>query len=223
MLKSFKAYRVHAENDRTLARFDTVTINQIGTGGVVIHSLFSDINYKDALAVTGKGRIMKRFPLVAGIDVAGIVHSSDDPRFAPGDQVLVVGCGLGEATDGGYAEYVRVDANWVVPLPQGLTLRESMAIGTAGFTAGMAVERMEENGQTPAMGKVLVTGATGGVGGIAVSMLSGLGYEVTALTIADDSEDYLRQLGAAEVLDARKLDMGVRPLRTDFGQGRLMR
>lgn len=219
MLQSFKAYRVHAENDGVVARFDTVTINEIGTGGVVIRTLFSDINYKDALAVTGKGRIMKRLPLVAGIDVAGTVHSSDDPRFSPGDQVLVVGCGLGEATDGGYAEYARVDGDWVVPLPQGMTLRESMAIGTAGFTAGMAVERMEENGQTPAMGKVLVTGATGGVGGIALSMLSGLGYEVTALTIADESEDYLKQLGAAEVLDARKLEMGTRPLENGLWAG----
>lgn len=218
-MESFKAYRVHEMEGEVKARFDEVNIDEIGTGGVVIRSAFSDINYKDALAVTGKGRIMKRFPLVAGIDVAGTVHASDDPRFAPGDSVLVVGRGLGETTDGGYAEYVRVDGDWVVPLPEGLTLRESMAIGTAGFTAAMAVQRLEDNGQTPTMGKVLVTGATGGVGGLALSMLSVLGYEVTAMTIVDDSEAYLKQLGASEVLDARTLEMGTRPLEKGLWAG----
>lgn len=218
-MEPFKAYRVHEEDGKIVARFDNVNIEQIGTGDVVIRSAFSDINFKDALAITGKGRIMKSFPLVAGIDAAGYVHSSEDDRFSPGDPVLVVGCGLGEVTDGGYSEYVRVDGDWIVPLPDGLTLRESMAIGTAGFTAGMAVQRMEDNGQTPDLGKVLVTGATGGVGGLALSMLSQLGYEVAALTIVDDSEDYLKELGAAEVIDARKLEMGNRPLEKGFWAG----
>ena len=218
-MESFKAYRVHDEEGKISARFDDVTIEEIGQGDVVIRSAFSDINYKDALAVTGKGRIMKSFPLVAGIDVAGYVHSSGDGRFKPGDPVLVVGRGLGEATDGGYSEYVRVEGDWIVPLPAGLSLRESMAIGTAGFTAAMAVQRMEDNGQTPELGKVLVTGATGGVGGIALSMLAKLGYEVAALTIVDDSEDYLKGLGAAEVIDARKLNMGRRPLEKGLWAG----
>jgi len=218
-MEKFKAYRVHEEKEGIVPRFDTVSIDEVGTGGVVIRSFFSDVNYKDALAVTGKGRIMKRFPLVAGIDVAGRVHSSDDERYAPGDPVLVVGCGLGETSDGGFAEYVRVEGDWVVPLPEGLTLRESMAIGTAGFTAAMAVQRMEDNGQTPAMGKVLVTGATGGVGGIALSMLADLGYRVSALTIQPDSEEYLKGLGAAEVIDGRTLQMGTRPLEKGLWAG----
>ncbi len=218
-MEKFNAFRVHDENGRTQARFDRLDIDQIGIGDVVIRSAYSNVNYKDALAATGAGRIMKRFPLVAGIDAAGYVHASQDSRFKEGDPVLVVGCGLGEEYDGGFSEYVKVKADWIVPLPQGLDLYESMALGTAGFTAGMAIQRMEDNGQTPAAGPIFVTGATGGVGGLATSMLSGLGYQVVALTIVPGTEDYLKQIGATEVVDGNQLEMGERPLEKGLWAG----
>lgn len=217
-MDNFKAYRVHNEDGKITARFDDVDLDQIGTGNVVVKVMFSTINYKDALAATGAGRIMKRFPLVGGIDLAGFVHASEDPRFKEGDPVVVVGCGLGEEHDGGYSEYARVDGDWIVPLPDGLTLSETMAIGTAGFTAAMAVQRMEDNGQHPDNGPVLVTGASGGVGSTAVSMLSNLGYAVTALS-RPGQEGYLKSIGAAEVLDRTSLEMGERPLEKGLWAG----
>lgn len=210
-MDNFKAYRVHNQDGKITARFDQVGLEQIGAGNVVIRVMYSTINYKDALAATGAGRIMKRFPLIGGIDLAGYVHSSDDPRFTEGDPVAVVGCGLGEEHDGGYSEYARVEGDWIVPLPDGLELSETMAIGTAGFTAAMAVQRMEDNGQHPDNGPVLVTGASGGVGSTAISMLSNLGYKVTALS-RPGQEAYLNSIGAADVLDRTTLEMGVRPL-----------
>ena len=218
-MKQFKAFRVHNENNEITARFDQLALDQVGIGNVVIRSAFSNVNYKDALAATGAGRIMKRFPLVAGIDAAGYVHTSEDPRFKEGDPVVVVGCGLGEEYDGGFAEYVKVKGDWIAPLPDGLSLYETMALGTAGFTAGMAIQRMEENGQTPENGPVLVTGATGGVGGLATSMLAGLGYHVVAFTIVPDSEDYLKNIGATEVLHGNDLEMGERPLEKGLWAG----
>ena len=214
-----KAFRIHNENGEIKARFDRLDMDQFGTGNVVIRSTFSNVNYKDALAATGAGRIMKKFPLVAGIDAAGYVHTSEDPRFKEGDPVLVIGCGLGEEYDGGFAEYVRVKGDWIVPLPEGLSLYETMALGTAGFTAGMAIQRMEDNGQTPENGPVFVTGATGGVGGLAISMLSSLGYHVVALTIAPNTEDYLKEIGASEVVDGNELEMGERPLENALWAG----
>jgi acrylyl-CoA reductase (NADPH) len=218
-MDKFKAFRVHNQDGRIEARFDRVTIDEIGTGNVIIKSAFSSINFKDALAATGAGRIMKRFPLVAGIDAAGYVHKSEDDRFKPGDPVIVVGCGLGEEHDGGYSEYVRVKGDWIVPLPVGLSLREAMAIGTAGFTAAMAIQRMEDNGQTPEKGPIFVTGATGGVGGIAITMLSGLGYKVAALTIVPGSDAYLKGLGATDIIDGNDLEMGQRPLEKGLWAG----
>ena len=218
-MEYFKAFRVHKENKEITARFDQLNLDQIGIGNVVIRSAYSNVNYKDALAATGAGRIMKRFPLVAGIDAAGYVHASEDSRFKEGDPVLVVGCGLGEEHDGGFSEYVKVKGDWIVPLPDGLNLYETMALGTAGFTAGMAIQRMEDNGQAPENGPVLVTGATGGVGGLATSMLSSLGYHVVAFTIVEGSEDYLKQIGAAEVLNGNELEMGERPLEKGLWAG----
>jgi NADPH2:quinone reductase len=217
-MEPFKAFRVHNQNGEIVARFDAVNLDQIGTGNVVIRAAYSTINYKDALAATGAGRIMKRFPLVGGIDVAGTVHTSGDDRFRAGDPVLVAGCGLGEEHDGGFSEFVKVKGDWIVPLPAGLSLRDAMAIGTAGFTAAMAIQRMEDNGQTPDNGPVLVTGATGGVGGMATSMLAGLGYHVAALTITGQ-EDYLTSIGAAEVVDGTELVMGERPLEKSLWAG----
>jgi len=211
-MDSFRAFRVHNDDGTITARFDALTLDQLDPGDVVIRATHSDVNFKDALAATGKGRIMKRFPMVAGIDVAGRVHTSEDPRFAPGDQVAVVGCGMGEEHDGGYAELVRVSGDWIVPLPETISLWDSMAIGTAGFTAAMGVHQMEHNGLTPESGPVLVNGATGGVGSIAINMLAGLGYQVVALSGKRGAESYLRDLGASEILWADELDTGSRPL-----------
>lgn len=211
-MEPFRAYRVHQVDKAIESRFDTLTLDDLTAGEVVVKVGWSGINFKDALACTGAGRIMKSFPMVAGIDLAGEVVESGDERFKPGDAVAVVGCGLGETHDGGYAEYARVHADWVAPLPDTLDLRAAMAIGTAGFTAAMAIERMEHNGQAPAQGPVLVNGASGGVGSLAVNMLAGLGYEVVAVSGKADAVDYLKELGAARVISRAELDLGKRPL-----------
>lgn len=213
-MAAFSAYRAHQVDGRVVSRLDTLTLDQLSPGDVVIRAAWSDINFKDALAATGAGRIQKRFPLVGGIDVAGHVAQSTDPRFREGDAVLVVGCGLGEVHDGGYAEYVRVPGDWVVPLPAGLGLRESMALGTAGFTAALGIHQLEHLGLAPGQGPVLVSGATGGVGSLAIDMLAGRGYEVVALSGKRAEADYLAALGAARVLWRDELDLGSRPLET---------
>jgi len=211
-MQSFRAYRIHEADGGVRTALETIDLDALSPGNVVIRAAWSDVNYKDALAATGKGKILKRFPLVGGIDVAGRVHASEDSRFHEGDPVLVVGCGLSEEHDGGYAEYVRVPGDWVVPLPEGLSLRESMAIGTAGFTAGIAVDRMQHNGQKRDGGPILVNGATGGVGSFAIDMLAGLGFQVTALTGKSDQDDYLKALGASDIQYRSELEMGTRPL-----------
>ncbi len=193
-------------------RLVTMEPGELSPGDVVVRVRWSGINFKDALAVTGRGKVLKRFPLNAGIDAAGIVESSGDARFRPGDEVLVNGMGLGENHDGGFAEVLRVPGDWIVPLPAGLTLRESMVLGTAGFTAALAIHRMETNGQRPDMGPVVVTGATGGVGSVAVSILASRGYAVTAVSGRPEHHDYLRTLGAAEAKTPDELRLGSRPL-----------
>lgn len=208
----FRALRVHNDDGEISARNEDISLDDLTPGGVVIRARFSSINYKDVLACTGKGAIMRSFPLVAGIDVAGVVESSEDPAIQPGDEVLVTGCGLGENVDGGYAQYVRAQPEWVIPCPAGLDLWQTMCIGTAGFTAALAVERMERNDQTPDLGPVIVTGATGGVGSLAVSMLSGLGYEVTAMTGKSEQADYLKKLGATEIVGRDIVPERPRPL-----------
>jgi acrylyl-CoA reductase (NADPH) len=211
-MKQFKSLRIHEAGKGVDARLETLSLDDLSAGDVVIRGHYSSINYKDALAATGKGRILRRFPLVGGIDVAGEVVSSDDERYRPGDAVVVTGCGLSEDHDGGYAEYVRVRGDWVVPIPAGLDPRSAMQLGTAGFTAGLAIHRLEHNGLSPDRGPVIVTGATGGVGGLAVDMLARCGYRVTALTGKHEAADYLRALGAAEVLVRGEFEMGKRPL-----------
>ena len=211
-MKSFRAYRIHEQDGEVQGRLESVDLDSLSEGNVVIRALWSDVNYKDALAGTGKGKILKRFPLIGGIDVAGVVQASDDARFKEGDAVLVAGCGLSENHDGGYAEYVRVPGDWVVALPEGLSLRDSMAIGTAGFTAGIAVDRMEHNGQSPDAGPILVNGATGGVGSYAIDMFAGLGYQVTAFTGKRDADDYLKTLGASDICYRGEVEMGTRPM-----------
>ena len=211
-MSRFRAYRVHAHKGAVSARLETLQLDDLAPGDVTIHAHYSSVNYKDALAATGKGRIMRRFPLVGGIDVAGVVSTSADRRFKPGDEVLVTGCGLGEDHDGGFAEVVRVPADWVVPLPDGLSLYDAMAIGTAGFTAALAIDRMEQNGLQPDSGAVIVSGASGGVGSFAIDLLFTRGYEVVALTGKPEAAEYLRGLGADSLLDRRTLVLGERPL-----------
>ncbi len=211
-MSAFPALRILEQDGAVESRIVEVTLDDLDPGDVVIRVAYSSVNYKDALAATGAGRILKRFPLIGGIDLAGTVVSSATPAFQEGDAVLVTGYDLGVAHDGGYAGFARVPADWVVPIPDGLTAREAMAIGTAGFTAALSIARLEENGLAPEAGPVLVTGATGGVGSVAVELLARLGYAVTALTGKDDQHDHLRSLGASEVLSRNGLEMGVRPL-----------
>lgn len=209
-MTTFRAFRIH--DDKGKAGIEQLSLDDLSPGEVVIKTAYSDINFKDALAATGKGKILRKFPLNGGVDVSGTVASSKDMRVREGDAVLVTGHGLSETHDGGYAEYVRVPADWVVPLPEGMTLFDAMAFGTAGFTAGLAIHQMEHNGQTPARGPIVVTGATGGVGSLAIDMLAKLGYQVAALTGKTDAHDYLKEIGASEILDRKTLEMGKRPL-----------
>jgi putative YhdH/YhfP family quinone oxidoreductase len=203
----FSAYRIYEEKGHSAGRFVELSLDDLAPGEVVIQAHYSSINYKDALAATGAGKVMRKFPCNGGIDVSGVVSSSTDARFKAGDQVLVTGYDMGVAHDGGYAEYVRVPADWVVPLPNGLTLFEAMALGTAGFTAALAIHRLEQNEISPKSGKVLVTGATGGVGSLAVAMLAKLGYHVVAMTGKDSEQAYLTSIGASEVLLRSAVDI----------------
>ena len=208
----FDAFRIFEDAGIISGRVVQVSVDDLSAGAVVIRTAFSSVNYKDALAATGSGKIVRRFPLIGGIDVAGTVASSSDARFKPGDAVLATGYDLGVAHDGGFAAFVRVPPEWVVPLPNGLTLFDTMAIGTAGFTAALSIVEMERNGLTPSSGPVIVTGATGGVGSIAVQCLAARGYDVTALTGKPQQENFLRSLGARQVLVRETLQMGTRPL-----------
>ncbi|HEY2808544.1 MAG TPA: oxidoreductase [Steroidobacteraceae bacterium] len=214
MDKAFRAFRIHSEGGRPVARFEQISLADLSAGAVVIRVTHSGINYKDALAATGAGKILRRYPLVGGIDLAGVVESSEDARYAAGDAVLVTGCALSETHDGGYAQFARVPGDWVIPLPAGLSAFEAMAIGTAGFTAAFAIDRMEQNGQAPQGGPIVVTGASGGVGSIAVDMLSARGYRIFAVSGKAAAAPYLRELGAHEVLARQELDLGSRALET---------
>ncbi|MBS1217345.1 MAG: quinone oxidoreductase, YhdH/YhfP family [Proteobacteria bacterium] len=208
-----KAYRIFNENNTISGRVTTVPVADIGHGAVMFRTAYSSVNFKDALAATGTGgKIIRNYPLIGGIDAAGSVISSSDARFAAGDEIICTSYDMGVAHDGGFAEICRVPADWVVPLPPGLTLFDAMALGTAGYTAGLAVELLELNGMAPNNGKVLVNGATGGVASLVIDMLAAKGYSVTAITGKAAEHDFLRKLGAAEILDRGSLEMGARPL-----------
>jgi NADPH2:quinone reductase len=211
-MQTFRAFRIVNQDGKVHGSVVSATLDELTAGEVLIKASYSSVNYKDALAATGRGKILRRFPLIGGIDVAGVVVSSSDGRFRDGDRVIVTGYDLGVGHDGGYAGYVRAPGDWVVPLPKGLSLFEAMALGTAGFTAGLSVVRLERNGLRRGQGKVVVTGSTGGVGSIAVAALARLGYDVTAITGKNDAHEYLRQLGAGDVLSRATLEMGTRPL-----------
>lgn len=211
-MSKFAAYRIIEEGGKSAGRFVQLTLEDLDPGEVVINAKYSSLNYKDALAATGAGKVIRRFPCVGGIDVSGVVESSSDARFKRGDEVLVTGYDMGVAHDGGFAEYVRAPADWVVPLPQGLTMFEAMSIGTAGFTAALSIHRMEQNEMSPGKGKIIVTGATGGVSSLGIQMLAQRGYHVVALTGKDSEHDYLKSLGANEILSRKDVVMGTRPL-----------
>jgi len=207
-MTAYKAFRIHSQDGKHRAEIESQELLPPEDGEVVIRVRYSSINYKDALAGTGRGQILRRFPLTGGIDAAGEVTESHDRRFKAGDPVIVTGYELSVAHDGGYAEYLRVNADWVVPLPGGLSLRDAMILGTAGFTAALALHRMENNGQRPDMGPILVTGATGGVGSFAINLFDGEGYEVIAATGKTDQRPYLEHLGAQEVLGREQIKAG---------------
>jgi acrylyl-CoA reductase (NADPH) len=211
-VETFNAFRIFDEDGKIEGRLVRATLDELSPGDVVIKASHSSVNYKDALAATGAGKIMRRFPLIGGIDVSGTVVSSTDKRYREGDEVVVTGYELGVSVDGGYSEYVRVPADWVIPLPAGLTTCDAMAIGTAGFTAALSIVQMERNGLTSGQGPVIVTGATGGVGSLAVELLATLGYDVTAMTGKDREHDYLCKLGAKNIISRSELQMGTRPL-----------
>lgn len=214
MSAPFKAFLIEEDPQRRVSsHMVSMEWEALDPGEVLVRVCYSSINFKDALAATGKGRIIRRFPCVGGIDLSGVVVESTDPRFAPGDPVLATSFDIGVSHHGGYAECARLPAAWVLPLPAGLSLLDAMALGTAGLTAGLAIVRMEHDGLRPENGPVLVTGATGGVGGLAVDMLAGLGYEVVALTGKVEQSAYLKELGAADVKLRASIDFTqVRPL-----------
>ena len=216
---TFPAFRIHHDGEGHRSGIEEISIEDLSPGEIVIRTAYSSVNYKDALAGTGTGKILRRFPLVGGIDVAGHVVASKDPAFGEGDAVLVTGCGLSETRDGGYSQFARIQARWAIRLPAGLSLRESMIIGTAGFTAALALHRMLDNRQAPEMGPLCVTGATGGVGSLAIDIFSRAGFEVHAVSGKPEHADYLRMLGARDVL-ARDALSTTRPMESvRFGGG----
>jgi len=215
----FNAFRIHQDEHGHRSGIEAIGLDQLNPGEVVIRAQWSSVNYKDALAGTGKGRILRRFPLVGGIDVAGTVVASTDPAYREGDAVLATGCGLSETRDGGYSQYVRLAASAVIAQPAGLSPREAMVLGTAGFTAALALLRMTDNRLTPAHGPLAVTGATGGVGSLAVDIFSRAGFEVHAVSGKADQADYLHGLGASQVLPREALATGKPMESARFGGG----
>ena len=211
--EAFKAFLIRQEAGQIASGFTEFSEAALDPGEVLIRVAYSSVNYKDALAATGAGRIIRRFPCIGGIDLSGWVVESQDPRFKPGDEVLATSFDIGVAHHGGFAEFARIPADWVYKLPSGLDLKQVMSLGTAGFTAGLGVVRMEENGLRPENGPVIVTGSTGGVGSLVVDMLARLGYHVVALTNKENAKDYLLNLGAKEVMLRQSIDLAkIKPL-----------
>lgn len=200
MSERFKAFVVNKTEDDFLVGLKNISFDELPAGEVLIKVAYSGINYKDGLASIPNGKIVRSYPFIPGIDLAGLVVSSEDPRFHEGDQVIATSYEIGVSQFGGYSEYARIPGDWIVPLPENLSLKEAMIYGTAGFTAALAVQRLEDNGLSPEKGKVLVTGATGGVGSLAVAMLANRGYDVIASTGKAAEHEFLHKLGAKEVI-----------------------
>ena len=213
-MQTFKAYRTYEDQGIVASRFVDMKVDELDPGDVLVRTKYSTINYKDALSYNGTGRIMRKFPTVGGIDMSGTVESSSDPRWHKGDKVIVHAYDMGVAHDGGYSEYVRVPGDWIVRRPDGMTAFDAMTLGTAGFTAALAIHLMQHNGLEPSKGPVAVTGATGGVGCVAIEVLAKLGYDVVAITgKAKEEGNWLRMIGAKEVLARQSIDLAkIRPL-----------
>ena len=205
-MQTFKAYRTYEDHGIVASRFVDMQVDELDPGDVLVRTKYSTINYKDALSYNGTGRIMRKFPTVAGIDMSGTVEQSSDPRWHKGDKVIVHAYDMGVSHDGGYSEYVRVPGDWVVRRPDGMTAFDAMTLGTAGFTAALAIHLMQHNGLEPAKGPVAVTGATGGVGCVAIEVLAKLGYDVVAITGKQKEAEYLKGIGARVVLLRQSLD-----------------
>lgn len=205
MSEEFKALIVNKTDDDFTVKFESLTADDLPEGDVTIQVHYSSVNYKDGLAATPNGKIVQSYPFVPGIDLAGTVTSSDDSRYKEGDEVLATSYGIGVSHYGGYSEYARVLGEWVVPLPEGLTMKEAMTLGTAGFTAALSIHQLEESGISPDSGEILVTGATGGVGSVAVSMLANRGYHVTASTGKESEHEYLKRLGATDIVSREEV------------------
>ncbi|GEE01689.1 putative quinone oxidoreductase YhfP [Gordonia spumicola] len=201
----FRAFVLSKSDGEFAAGVRELTFDDLPAGDVTVRTRYSSINYKDGLAMLPESPVVATYPMIPGIDVCGTVVESNDPRFKVGQEVVAIGRELGTARFGGYAEYTRVPADWLEPLPAGLSPKQAMLLGTAGFTAGLAIQRLEDNGLRPGQGRVLVTGATGGVSSVAVDMLAGLGYEVSASTGKESEHDYLRELGATEILSREEV------------------
>ena len=219
-MEKFKALLIEDVDGKVTSGFKDLQVDDLDPGEVLIKTAYSSVNFKDALAATGAGKIIRRFPCVGGIDLSGTVVESKSSKFKVGQEVIATSYDIGVAHHGGYSEYCRIPERWVVAMPEGLDLFGAMALGTAGFTAGLAVERMEHNGLTPSSGPVVVNGATGGVGGIAVDILSGLGYSVTAVTGKSDQDSYLKDIGASDVIHRDTLDLEkIKPLARETWAG----
>lgn len=210
--ETFWAYRIHADAGFGSGRLERMRCAELDAGNVLVRVCFAGVNYKDALTAKGCARLARKFPLVGGTDLSGIVEASEDARLRPGDEILIHSFGLGSQHDGGFAEFGRFPADWIFPLPSSLSLLEAAALGVAGHSVGVAVELMQQNGLSPQRGAVLVNGASGGVGSIAIDVLAKLGYRVVAVTGKIGEAPYLRSLGAAEVLDRNTLELGSEPL-----------
>ena len=208
----FRAFRIHNDDQGYRSGIEDISLEDLAEGDVTIHVGWSGINFKDALAATGKGKILRQYPMVGGIDVAGTVVASSCEQFQPGDQVLANGSGLSEVRDGGFSEYLRLSSEFTMPLPAGLSQREAMGLGTAGFTAAMSLYRMEANGQKPENGPIVITGASGGVGTVAIDLLTAAGYEVHAITGKVAEFDWLEHLGAKQCISRHDLHWGQKPL-----------
>jgi len=216
----FKCFRIDQEDDKIVSGLKSISMDDINPGEITLKTEYSSINYKDALAATGKGKILRTFPLIGGVDVAGEVVESDDPRFSQGDKVIAACSGLSETNDGGYSEYARINSEAAIELPKQMDTRTAMAIGTAGFAAGLAIFKMKLNKQTPEMGPIVVTGATGGVGSIAIDMLSSSGFETTAITRKKTHDEYLKTIGTTNIVCLEEMELGERPLeKAQFGGG----
>ena len=208
------------ESGKTSAAVEQISADQLPEGNVVVNVEYSTVNYKDGLCIGPGGGLVREYPHVPGIDFAGTIESSDDPRYKAGDSVVLTGWRVGEVHWGGYAQKARVNADWLVPLPSGLSSRQAMAVGTAGFTAMLAVMALEDHGLKPDQGPVLVTGAAGGVGSVATAILANLGYEIAAVTGRPETEEYLRGLGATQIVPREEINETVkRPLERETWAG----